>query len=76
MSDNGGRTWRPARLCGDNRPSCWTAWELDWTPASPGPHELLVRATDTDGRTQPDVATDNDDGYLFGAVVRTRVDVG
>ena len=36
---------------------------------------LVTRATDSLGRTQPDEAPDNDDGYLFWAVVRRPVDV-
>ena len=41
-----------------------------------GLRELRVRATDSDGRRQPDRAPDNDDGYLFSAVVRYDVDGG
>jgi hypothetical protein len=35
----------------------------------------VVRATDSSGRRQPERAPDNDDGYLFSAAVRYRVDV-
>ena len=34
-----------------------------------GDHDVRVRATDTTGRTQPERAADNDDGYLFDAVL-------
>ena len=33
-------------------PYAWRAWTYDWT-ASPGRHELLVRATDEERRPQP-----------------------
>ena len=75
VSTDGGHRWRTATLSGANEESCWVAWELPWTPSSPGSHEVLTRATDTLGRTQPLSAPVNDDGYLFGAVVRHRVQV-
>jgi hypothetical protein len=34
-----------------------------------------VRATDSLGRCQPEVAPDNEDGYFFSAVLRTPVTV-
>jgi DMSO/TMAO reductase YedYZ molybdopterin-dependent catalytic subunit len=67
--------WQPARLEGDNEPSAVTAFSFRWTPERTGPVELRTRATDTLGRTQPEVAPVNDDGYLFWAVVRHPVTV-
>jgi DMSO/TMAO reductase YedYZ molybdopterin-dependent catalytic subunit len=75
VSTDGGRHWHDATLVGANDPSCWVAWTLPWTPDRPGGHELVVRATDTTGRRQPERAPDNDEGYLFSAAVRYRVDV-
>ena len=75
VSTDGGSTWAAATLTGDNEPSAWVAWEHLWTPSAPGEHVLMTRATDTDGRAQPDVAADNDDGYLFDAVLRHPVTV-
>ncbi|WP_432476778.1 sulfite oxidase [Nocardioides sp. GXQ0305] len=75
VSTDGGRTWRRAELDGDNLVNGWAHWELPWTPDRAGDHEIRVRATDTTGRTQPDRATDNDDGYLFDAVMRHPVRV-
>jgi DMSO/TMAO reductase YedYZ molybdopterin-dependent catalytic subunit len=75
VSADAGRSWHEATLTGPNEPSCWVGWELAWTPPCPGDQELWVRATDSLGRSQPEVAQDNDDGYLFSAVVRTPVTV-
>jgi DMSO/TMAO reductase YedYZ molybdopterin-dependent catalytic subunit len=75
VSTDGGRHWHDATLVGANEPSCWVAWTLPWTPGRAGSHDLVVRATDTTGRRQPERAPDNDDGYLFSAAVRYRVDV-
>jgi DMSO/TMAO reductase YedYZ molybdopterin-dependent catalytic subunit len=75
VSTDGGRRWHDATLVGANDPSCWVPWTLPWTPDRSGPHALVVRATDTSGRRQPERAPDNDEGYMFSAAVRYRVDV-
>jgi DMSO/TMAO reductase YedYZ molybdopterin-dependent catalytic subunit len=73
VSTDGGARWRSARLRGPNLPGAWVRWELDWTPPAPGDYELLARATDATGVTQPDTVPFNDGGYLFWAVVRHPV---
>ncbi|MFI0367986.1 sulfite oxidase [Actinomadura sp. 1N219] len=76
VSADGGATWRPARLR-DRRPDPrgWARWEFPWRPGRPGPYELLARATDETGATQPATVPHNTLGYLFGAVVRHPVTV-
>jgi DMSO/TMAO reductase YedYZ molybdopterin-dependent catalytic subunit len=73
VSADGGATWDGARLELTN--GAWTRWSLPWTPRRPGEHELLARATDVAGRSQPDAVPFNDNGYLFWAVVRHPVRV-
>ncbi len=78
VSTDGGATWRRARRTrhdNPDNPRAWLRWELPWRPAAPGPYELLARATDETGTTQPDTAPYNPLGYLFGAVVRHPVSV-
>jgi DMSO/TMAO reductase YedYZ molybdopterin-dependent catalytic subunit len=72
VSTDGGTRWRRARRVGGSEGAAWQRWETDWHP-SPGRHELLARATDVHGNTQPEVATYNELGYLFDAVVRHPV---
>jgi DMSO/TMAO reductase YedYZ molybdopterin-dependent catalytic subunit len=74
VSTDGGETWRRPRIRigGD---AGWTRWELPWRPPGPGSYELLARATDETGHTQPDEARYNTLGYLFDAVVRHPVTV-
>ena len=72
ISTDGGASWRRARLRGPNLRNAWARWELPWTPA-PGRHELLARATDRAGLTQPDTVDFNPAGYGFWAVVRHPV---
>lgn len=75
VSTDGGATWHRADLHDRPRPSTWSRWSTEWRPAAPGPTELLARATDTTGRTQPFETTFNTQGYLFDAVVRHPVTV-
>ncbi|MGS2586234.1 sulfite oxidase [Streptomyces hebeiensis] len=75
VSTDAGATWRPARAHDAPRRDGWTRWSVPWRPATPGRTELLARATDTAGRTQPVEATHNTQGYFFDAVVRHPVTV-
>jgi hypothetical protein len=72
VSTDGGATWSRAEL---DAPGPWVRWSLPWEPREPGRHELLARATDAAGRSQPDAVPYNDNGYLFWAVVRHPVRV-
>ncbi|MGA5709930.1 sulfite oxidase [Streptomyces cellulosae] len=75
VSTDGGASWRQARLLERPRPDTWTRWSVTWKPRTRGATRLLARATDTAGRTQPDVSVHNTQGYLFDAVVRHEVTV-
>ncbi|WP_030755933.1 sulfite oxidase [Streptomyces sp. NRRL F-5135] len=75
VSTDAGATWRPARAHDAPRRDGWTRWSVPWRPGTPGRTELLARATDTVGRTQPVEATHNTQGYFFDAVVRHPVTV-
>jgi DMSO/TMAO reductase YedYZ molybdopterin-dependent catalytic subunit len=72
VSTDGGTHWRRARLTGGSVDNAWQRWETDWRPSA-GTHELLARATDVHGNTQPDAARFNTLGYLFDAVARVPV---
>ncbi len=73
VSDDGGVSWRPARLRDDRHPRGWVRWTFPWTPREAGNHRLLVRAADETGAVQPDRAACNTLGYGFDAVVRHPV---
>lgn len=74
VSVDGGATWRRARVQ-PGRDLGWSQWSWRWADAAPGRYELLARATDAAGRTQPMVTPVNDNGYFFDAVVRHPVTV-
>lgn len=48
--------WRPATIIGEIGPASWVQWRLVWD-ATPGRHELRVRATDGTGEVQTDRIT-------------------
>lgn len=52
VSSNGGRTWMPA-LLDSPEPFCWALWQCEWKIPASGEYELMVRATDAEGNTQP-----------------------
>jgi DMSO/TMAO reductase YedYZ molybdopterin-dependent catalytic subunit len=47
--------WQAASLDTPPTPYVWTRWSCDWHVPGPGKYTLEVRATDTDGNTQPGV---------------------
>ena len=53
----------------------WTQWSVRWRHPRRGSSELLARAADAAGRTQPLETPYNDNGYFFDAVVRHPVTI-
>ncbi|MDP9400241.1 MAG: sulfite oxidase [Actinomycetota bacterium] len=66
--------WQDAELTGPNVDAAWVRWEFTWD-ATPGAHEISVRATDDQGRRQPDSVPWNHHGYLYNAVTSHPVTV-
>jgi DMSO/TMAO reductase YedYZ molybdopterin-dependent catalytic subunit len=64
VSTDGGRTWEKSNV--DYSPSsklAWLFWSYDWRPKQPGTYQLVVRATDGDGKRQIEKVTGiNPDG--------------
>jgi DMSO/TMAO reductase YedYZ molybdopterin-dependent catalytic subunit len=59
-----GSSWRAAKLSTPAESMAWTAWSYDWTIPAPGKYTLAIRATDRQGRTQPDQRDpDRQDAY-------------
>ncbi|MBZ5535200.1 MAG: molybdopterin-dependent oxidoreductase [Acidobacteriia bacterium] len=51
-SKDGGETWEQAEIKPAVSPYSWVLWHQEWTPAHPGNHALVVRATDGAGHLQ------------------------
>jgi DMSO/TMAO reductase YedYZ molybdopterin-dependent catalytic subunit len=79
VSLDGGQSWQRAELADDRsstvRGHGWRRFSVRWEKPAVGSHQLLARATDAKGRTQPLVTPYNDNGYFFDAVVRHPVNV-
>jgi hypothetical protein len=52
VSTDGGATWEQAEIKPSLSRYTWALWHKRWTPAQPGKHKLVVRATDGRGQTQ------------------------
>src|SRR3954449_5088428 len=76
VSTDGGATWADAVLApaDPEHPYAWRAWSYEWT-ASPGRAELLARATDEAGDTQPVEQVWNRQGMANNLVQRVSVTV-
>jgi len=75
VSIDGGRTWSDSELGAEpDSPSSWRSWSFDWQ-ATPGEHELAVRATDAAGNFQPTDPPWNHGGFMNNMVQRVDVQV-
>ena len=75
VSVDGGATWRDAKWTSDIERYAWRSWSCEWDATSPGTIELMSRATDANGRTQPLGQRWNTLGYCNNAVQRVTVTV-
>lgn len=71
VSVDGGASWKVATLEGAPGVGRWQRFRLK-VEATPGPHELLARATDAAGHVQPEHAVWNPSGYFWNAWHRVR----
>jgi DMSO/TMAO reductase YedYZ molybdopterin-dependent catalytic subunit len=72
VSVDGGRTWQAAHLGAEHAKYAWRLWRVAWTPRR-GAHEIVCRATDSTGRTQPETSPWNPSGYLWNGWDRVKV---
>lgn len=63
VSTDAGATWHSADLIGPDEPFAWRQWQFVWEDAAPGNHTIMSRATDSQGRQQPEKAEWNLLGY-------------
>ena len=60
--------WQAATLLNDARPGTWRLWKWTWNAPRPGRYQLRVRATDSNGRTQPETTSWNRSGYFWNGI--------
>jgi sulfite oxidase len=75
ISTDSGVTWQPARLGSQQARYTWRLWTYAWNAPKAGDYTIMSRATDTQGRTQPQTAAWNPSGYLYNAVDQVRIHV-
>ena len=63
VSVDRGKTWQAARLVGPEQPYAWRHFEFLWEATTGGDYTIMARATDTNGRPQPETALWNALGY-------------
>jgi DMSO/TMAO reductase YedYZ molybdopterin-dependent catalytic subunit len=73
ISTDGGASWNLAQLGKDHAKYAWQLWSYAWKPAKSGDYVILSRATDSQGRVQPDAAVWNPSGYLYNAYDQVKV---
>ncbi|HEX3822507.1 MAG TPA: sulfite oxidase [Candidatus Sulfotelmatobacter sp.] len=74
VSTDGGATWNAATLGHDQAHYAWRLWRYDFK-AKAGAYSIRSRATDSQGRAQPDSAVWNPSGYLYNAVDEIKIHV-
>lgn len=73
ISTDGGASWNVAQLGKDQAKYAWRLWSYNWKPARSGDYVILSRATDSQGRVQPDAAVWNPSGYLYNVCDQVKV---
>jgi len=63
VSVDSGNTWEQAKLIGPDQPYAWRHWEYLWETKAKGEYTVMARATDSNGRRQPETALWNVLGY-------------
>lgn len=74
ISTDGGASWKPATLGREQARYAWRLWRHEFT-AKAGDYSILSRATDSQGRVQPEAAVWNPSGYLYNAIDQVKIHV-
>jgi hypothetical protein len=75
ISTDSGATWRPARLGREQARYAWRLWDYVWQVPTAGEYTIMSRATDDQGRAQPQTAAWNPSGYLYNAIDQVKIHV-
>jgi len=74
VSTDDGATWNPGKLGHEQAHYAWRLWSFDWKGKA-GDYSVQSRATDSQGRTQPQTAVWNPSGYLYNAIDQVKIHV-
>jgi DMSO/TMAO reductase YedYZ molybdopterin-dependent catalytic subunit len=73
VSSDDGASWHDAQIIENSSPYIWTVWKYHFSPLKPGEYVVRVKATDGNGRTQPE--NDPQTGSGMSGQPRMRLDV-
>ena len=72
-STDGGATWREAQLGDDVGRYSFREWKIPFTPSRAGKFELMAKATNRIGQSQPMELLWNPAGYMRNVVETVRI---
>jgi len=75
VSTDAGSTWNIAVLDNDKARYTWRRFRYLWKPPAAKSFVVMSRATDSQGRTQPMVASWNPSGYLYKVADKIQINV-
>jgi sulfite oxidase len=75
ISTDSGATWAPAQVGEKQSRYAWRMWAYSWRAPKAGEYTVMSRATDSQGRVQPETAAWNPSGYLYNAVDKVKINV-
>jgi sulfite oxidase len=75
ISTDSGATWKAAQLGREQSKYAWRLWTYAWKAPKSGDYTFMARATDSQGRTQPETAVWNPSGYLYNAIDQVKIHV-
>ncbi|MFZ0286690.1 MAG: sulfite oxidase [Terriglobales bacterium] len=75
VSTDSGATWQPAQLGRERARYAWRLWSYNWKAPRAGDYTIWSRATDSQGRIQPQLADWNPGGYLYNAFDQVKIHV-
>ena len=75
VSTDAGSTWNIAVLDNDKARYTWRRFRYLWKPPAAKSFVVMSRATDSQGRTQPMVASWNPSGYLYNVADKIQINV-
>jgi sulfite oxidase len=75
ISTDSGASWHPAQLGKEHARYAWRVWSYPWNAPKAGEYSVMSRATDSQGRVQPETAAWNPSGYLYNAIDGVKINV-
>jgi sulfite oxidase len=75
VSTDSGATWPLAQLGRDRSRYAWRLWSYSWQAPKPGDYTIMSRASDNEGRVQPDSVPWNPSGYLINVIDKVKIRV-